>query len=67
MQKDIMWRKQGEIQEYLLAVKYVPLEKMIDTLYEGFKHADTKRAMAFFRERHLVLERLQSEKRCEKD
>jgi hypothetical protein len=54
IQKDIVWRKQEDIEKNLLAVKWIPLEELIKVLYKDFVHADKEEAMEFFRERKLA-------------
>ena len=54
IQKDIVWRKQEEIEKHVLAVKWISLEELIKILYKGLGHADKEEAMVFFRERNLV-------------
>ena len=54
IQKDIGWRTVKEIEENLLAVKWIALEKLIKLLYENFNHPDKEEAMKFFEERKLI-------------
>jgi len=54
IKKDIVWRKQEEIEKYVMAVKWIPLEELIKTLYRDFNHDDKEEAMAFFKERNLI-------------
>ena len=54
IKKDIEWRKQDEIQKYIEAVAWIPLEKIIEIVYKDFNHPDREEAIDFFRERRLV-------------
>lgn len=54
IQKDIAWRPVKEIEENLLAVKWIALEELISTLYKDFNHADKEEAIEFFKERKLI-------------
>ncbi len=44
-----------EIEENLLAVKWIALEELISLLYKDFNHPEKKEAIEFFRERNLVI------------
>ncbi len=54
IQKDIVWRLVKDIEENLLAVKWIALEELIKLLYENFSHSNRETAMEFFRERKLI-------------
>jgi hypothetical protein len=54
IQKDVAWRSIGEIQDNLLAVKWIALEDLINLLYKDFKHPEKVEAIEFFRERKLI-------------
>jgi len=54
IQKDIGWREQHEIEKYVLAVAWVPLESLVKIMYQDFNHPDVEEAMSFFRERNLT-------------
>jgi len=56
IQEDLPWRDHAEIENALLAVKWVALEDLIDTLYKDFDHVDKEKALGFFNERKLKLE-----------
>jgi len=51
--EDIRWREFGEIQKYLKAVAWVPLEKVIEVIYRDLDHPQSGEARDFFRERML--------------
>ncbi len=53
IQKDIAWRPEKEIEDTLLAVKWIPLEDLISLLYRDFNHPDKEEATRFFEERKL--------------
>jgi hypothetical protein len=54
MQRDICWRKQHEIEKYVSAVTWVPLESLIKIIYQDFNHPDVEEALEFFKERNLA-------------
>ncbi len=54
IQKDIGWRPVKQIEENLLAVKWIALEEIFNLLYKDFNHPDKKEALEFFKERNLV-------------
>ncbi len=54
IQKDIAWRTAKEIEENVLAVKWIALEDLISLLYKDFNHPDKEQAIEFFRERKLI-------------
>ena len=54
IQEDISWRTQKQIKEHLLAVKWIPLEDVIKTMYKDFPHRDKNEALTFFAERKLA-------------
>jgi len=53
VREDIMWRKLGDIEEHLLAVAWVPLERIIEIAYQDFDFPESKEAKKFFAERNL--------------
>jgi len=53
IQKDIVWRSLEEIKEHVLAVAWVPLEKIIEIAYEDFDFPANMEAKRFFAERNL--------------
>jgi hypothetical protein len=55
IQKDIAWRTVKEIEENLLAIKWIALEELISLLYKDFNHPDKEEALGFFKERKLSL------------
>jgi hypothetical protein len=54
IKQDIGWREIEEIEKYVLAVKWIPLEESIKILYKDFNHSDKEEAKDFFRERNLA-------------
>jgi len=52
--RDTAWRKVSDIKDNVLAVKWIPLEELINVLYKDFIHPDKDEALAFFRERNLA-------------
>lgn len=54
IQKDIIWRSTQEIEDNLLAVKWIALEELISLLYKEFNHPDKEDAIEFFKERKLI-------------
>ena len=54
IQKDIGWRSVKEIEENLLAVRWVALEELIKLLYTDLNHPDKEDALKFFEERKLI-------------
>jgi hypothetical protein len=54
IQQDLPWRNIDEIRDNLLKVTWIPLEKLIETLYIDFKHDDIEDAKVFFKERNLM-------------
>ena len=54
IQKDIAWRPVKEIEENVLAVKWIALEELISLLYKDFSHPDKEEAIEFFKERKLM-------------
>jgi len=54
IQKDIPWRKIEEINKNVLAVAWVPLEKVIEVTYRSFSFPELKEAKRFFAERNLA-------------
>ena len=55
VQRDIAWRPVKDIEETLLAVKWIALEELISLLYKVFIHSDKEGAIEFFKERKLAL------------
>jgi len=53
VKEDIVWRKLGDIEEHLLAVAWVPLERVIEIVYQDFDSPENKEAKRFFAERTL--------------
>ena len=53
IKKDIEWRYIEEIEKYLLKVAWIPLEKLVDILYQNFEMPEIKEAENFFAERGL--------------
>jgi len=51
---DIGWRELAEIQKHLLAVAWVPLEKVIEAIYRNLDFPQLDEARAFFKERRLA-------------
>ena len=54
IQEDISWRTQKQIKANFLAVKWIPLEDVIKTIYRDFTHPDKNEALTFFAERKLA-------------
>ena len=54
IREDISWRTREQIKEHLLAVKWIPLEDVIKTMYRDFTHKDKNEALTFFAERKLA-------------
>jgi hypothetical protein len=54
IKKDIEWRKSEEIDKQVLAVGWIPLESLIEVLYQDFDHPDKEEALNFFKERNLA-------------
>lgn len=53
VKEDIVWRKLGDIEEHLLAVAWVPLERVIEIVYQDFDSSEIEEAKRFFAERNL--------------
>lgn len=51
---DIGWRELEEIQKYLKAVAWVPLEKVVEIVYRNLDHPQEDEARSFFKERRLA-------------
>jgi hypothetical protein len=62
--QDLPWRNIDEIRDNLLKVTWIPLENLIETLYMDFKHDDLEEAKAFFKERNLLSDSLNAEKKA---
>ena len=45
VREDIVWRKLGDIEEHLLAVAWVPLERIIEIAYQGFDFPESKEVL----------------------
>lgn len=45
IQKDIGWRDQKIIENYVLAAKFLSLENLIKIMYDGFSHNDIEDAL----------------------
>jgi hypothetical protein len=54
IKRDITWRTLQEIEDNLLEVQWIALEKLIGSLYKDFTHPDKEQALDFFRERNLA-------------
>jgi hypothetical protein len=54
IQKDIGWRPIDDIQNNLIAVKWIALEDLISLLYKDFNHKDKEQVIDFFKERKLT-------------
>lgn len=52
--QDIEWRPLEEIRKYLLKVAWIPLEKVIEIIYNNLNLAEVKEAEEFFMERNLL-------------
>ena len=55
VKEDIVWRKLGDIEEHLLAVAWVPLERIIEIAYQDFDFPAIKAVREFFAERNLLV------------
>lgn len=53
--KEIGWRPLQEIQDNLLAVRWIALEDLISSLYKDFTHPDKAGAIEFFKERKIAV------------
>lgn len=53
VKEDIVWRTLGDIEEHLLGVAWVPLERVIEIVYQDFDSPVSKEAKRFFAERNL--------------
>lgn len=53
VKEDIVWRKLGDIEEHLLAVGWIPLERVIEIIYQDFDSPVKEEAQRFFAERNL--------------
>jgi hypothetical protein len=54
IQRDIAWRPVKDIEDTLLAVRWIALEELINLLYKDFSHPDKEEAIQFFEERKLI-------------
>lgn len=54
IKEDICWRELEEIKEYVLAVAWVPLEKVIEITYRNCNFPEFNEAKRFFEERNLA-------------
>ncbi|MDH5268113.1 MAG: hypothetical protein OEW62_10610 [Candidatus Bathyarchaeota archaeon] len=54
VREDICWRDLEEIKEHVLAIAWVPLEKVIEIIYRNFRSQDADGAKKFFKERNLA-------------
>jgi hypothetical protein len=54
IKEDIGWRDIEKIKQYVFAVNWLPLEKVIDVVYRDLDSPDLDEAMSFFKERNLV-------------
>jgi hypothetical protein len=55
IEEDIGWRDIDKVRQCLLAVGWLPLEKVVDVIYRDFDSPDLDEAMSFFKERNLTL------------
>jgi hypothetical protein len=53
--QDIGWRKPWEIEQHLLKIDWLSLEKVIEIMYQKFESPEFDEAMTFFEERKLLL------------
>jgi len=53
IKEEICWRGVEEIKEHVLAVAWVPLEKVIEITYQNFDFSELREAKRFFAERNL--------------
>jgi len=53
VEEDVVWRKPGDIDGHLLAVAWVPLERVIEIVNQDFDSPVNKEAKKFFAERTL--------------
>jgi len=51
---DVGWRELAEIQKHLLSVAWIPLERVIETIYRNLDFPQSDEARTFFRERRLA-------------
>ena len=51
---DIAWRELEEIQKYLLAVAWIPLEKVVEVMYRNSSFSQFDEARTFFTEKKLA-------------
>ena len=54
IKEDICWRELEEIKECVLAIAWVPLEKVIEVIYGNFSFPELDKAKEFFKERNLA-------------
>ena len=54
IKEDIGWRDIEKIRQYVFAVNWLPLEKVIDVIYRDLDSPDLDEAMSFFKERNLI-------------
>jgi hypothetical protein len=54
VKSDIGWRDKEQIEDSVLAVAWIPLESLVEIMYENFNHADLEEALLFFKERNLA-------------
>jgi hypothetical protein len=54
VKRDVGWRGREQIEDSVLAVAWIPLESLVETMYEDFNHPDLEEAQLFFKERNLA-------------
>jgi hypothetical protein len=52
--EDLEWRPIEEIKEHLLKVAWIPLEKVIEIVYQNLNSSEIEKAKEFFKERNLL-------------
>jgi hypothetical protein len=55
IEEDIGWRDIDKVRQCLLAVGWLPLEKVVEVIYRDLDSPDLDEAMSFFKERNLTL------------
>ncbi len=54
IEEDVCWRDLDEIKKRVLAIAWVPLEKVIEITYRNFRSSEVNEAKEFFKERNLA-------------
>ena len=54
VKEDICWREFEGIKEGVLAITWIPLEKVIEIVYRNFDFPELDKAKEFFKERNLA-------------